>query len=55
MNSYQCFYNGRDTVVQAETSFKAQQEAIKFFKPPKSKEHLVHVYIMTDEPQICLD
>lgn len=42
---YIAFYNSRQTIVKASSSYAAQQEAVKLFKPPKSKEHMVHVYL----------
>ena len=49
MNKYIAFYNGRKIEVQAETSYAAQQEAVKQFKPSKSKAHMVHVHICERE------
>jgi len=45
MNKYIAFFNGKQISVEAETSCSAQQEAVKQFKPSKSKQHMVHVYL----------
>jgi hypothetical protein len=42
-NGYVAFYNGRQADVYAKTALAAQQKAVEFFKPPKSKRHMVHV------------
>ena len=38
MNGYVCFYRGKRTEVEANTSFEAQEKAAKFFKAKKSYE-----------------
>ena len=45
MNTYIAFFMGRQIEVKAATSYAAQQEAVKQFKPSKSKAHMVHVHI----------
>ena len=45
MNVYVCFYAEKRIEVYAETLFKARVEAVRQFKPPKSKEHLVTVIL----------
>ena len=45
MNGYIAFYGSRQTDIHAETSYQAQQKAVAFFKPPKSKQHLVSVHL----------
>ena len=45
MNGYKAFFNGKETEVTADTSYEAQQKAIEFFKPRKSKAHMVHVVL----------
>ena len=44
-NGYIAFYNGKSVEVYANTSYEAQQKAVTYFKPPKSKKHMVHVVI----------
>ena len=36
MNGYKAFYKGKEIEVYADTSYQAQQEAIKIFKAKKS-------------------
>lgn len=43
--TYIAFYNSKQIEIQAGSSYAAQLQAIKLFKPPKSKEHMVHVYL----------
>lgn len=38
MNGYKAFYKGRQTEVNADTSYEAQQKAAAFFKAKKSYE-----------------
>lgn len=45
VNGYICFYNGKRMELYSHSSYAAQQSAIRFFKPPKSKEHMVHVHL----------
>ncbi len=45
MNGYIAFFNGKQYEVHAETSFQAQEKAIAYFKPAKSKRHLVYVHL----------
>ena len=45
MNGYVCFYDGKRWECHAESSYKAQQLAIKHFNPPKSKQHRVSVML----------
>jgi len=47
MNKYKAFYNGRETEVDADTLFGAKEKAIQFFRPPKSKAHMVHVHLLS--------
>jgi c-di-GMP-binding flagellar brake protein YcgR len=49
MNKYIAFYNGKQIEVEAETSYGAYKYAITQFKPPKSKQHMVHVHIVETE------
>lgn len=39
------FYNGKQVEIHADTLYEAKQKAISFFKPPKSKQHMVHVHL----------
>lgn len=45
MNGYKAFYSGKETDIYADTSFAAWEAAVKFFKAPKSKRHMVHVHL----------
>ncbi|MPR11943.1 hypothetical protein [Microvirga tunisiensis] len=45
MNGYKAFYNGRETDIHADTLLQAKEKAVAFFKPPKSKTHMVHVHL----------
>lgn len=42
MNGYVFFYNNKRVELQADTMYAAKLQAIAHFKPPKSKQHLVH-------------
>ena len=44
---YNCYYNNRVIEVTADTSAKAQELGVAQFKPPKSKQHMVHVVLAT--------
>lgn len=44
-NGYICFYNGKQIEVHADTLFAAKEEAVRRFKPPKSKQHMVHCHL----------
>ena len=46
---YIAMFNGKKANVWADSSHQAQQRAIEHFKPAKSKRHMVHVYIATNE------
>ena len=46
---YLCFYNGKEHLVKATSSFEAQQIAVKHFKPIKSKTHMVHVHLIKEK------
>lgn len=45
MNGYIAFYAGRKAEFLANTSYAALVMAQKYFKPPKSKLHTVHVML----------
>jgi hypothetical protein len=45
MNGYLCFYAGKRVELQAENVYSAQQKAVAYFQPPKSKRHMVHVHL----------
>lgn len=49
MNGYLAYYDGKKIEVYAKTSYEAQQKAIEILKPPKSKKHLVTVYLCERE------
>ncbi len=38
MNGYKAFYRGKNTEIQADTTYQAQQKAAQFFKAKKSHE-----------------
>ena len=44
-NGYKAFYNGKETDIYASGLYPAKLKAIEFFKPRKSQEHMVHVYL----------
>ncbi|MCA6372266.1 MAG: hypothetical protein IM631_12875 [Cytophagales bacterium] len=45
MNGYKAFFNGKETDIYADSLYQAKQKAIEFFKPAKSKAHMVHVHL----------
>ncbi len=45
MRGYITIYNGEKFEVHANTNYEAQKKAIEHFKPPKSKKHLITVYL----------
>ena len=45
MNSYQCFYSGRSIDVEADTTYKAQQEAAQTMKVPAKKRYMISVLL----------
>jgi len=47
--NYIAMYNSKKMRVKANSSYQAQKAAIDWFKPPKSKEHMVHVYLADSE------
>jgi len=49
MNGYIAYYNQRRIEVYAETSYRAQQDAVARFRAPKSKRHLVHVVLVEQD------
>ena len=46
---YLCFYDRKEHLVKAASSYEAQQIAIKHFKPPKNKSHMVHVHLVKEK------
>lgn len=42
MNTYIFFYNDKREEFKADTLYAAKLLAIAYFKPPKSKRHMVH-------------
>lgn len=48
-NGYVAFFNGKQADVYADTSFQATERAKAFFKPAKSKAHMVHVVLAERE------
>lgn len=45
MNGYICFYNGQRWECLASSMIKAKELAIRHFKPPKSKHHMISVIL----------
>lgn len=47
-------HNGKKADVWADSKFQAQELAVAYFKPPKSKRHLVHVHLaeVSGEPVV---
>ena len=45
IHGYKAFFNSKEADIYAETKYKAYEKAVKFFKPSKSKEHMVHVHL----------
>jgi hypothetical protein len=42
---YICLFNGRQWEVYADNMLDAQTQALAYFKPSKSKRHLVSVHV----------
>ena len=49
MNGYKAFFNGRETEVYADSLYAAKVKAVALFKPRRSQEHMVHVYLCERE------
>lgn len=49
MNGYIAFYGNKQHEVYADSLYGAKQKAIKELKVPKSKEHMVSVYLAEKE------
>jgi hypothetical protein len=49
MNGYIAFFNGKQTEIHAETQYAAKVKAEEFFKPVKSKKHLITVVLAEKE------
>ena len=47
--TYLCFYDRKEHLVKAASSYEAQKIAVKHFKPPKNKSHTVHVYLVKEK------
>ena len=45
LNGYIGFYNCKRVELYATDTSAAIKAAISFFRPPKSKQHMVHVYL----------
>lgn len=43
MHGYLGYYNDKEVVIYADTSYAAYLKAVAHFKPAKSKQHMVHV------------
>jgi hypothetical protein len=50
-NGYMAFFNGKKAEVYADSSLQAQERAIAYFKPAKSKRHMVFVMIAESNGQ----
>jgi hypothetical protein len=46
---YVFFYAGKRIELYAKTLYDAKQLAVKHFKPPKSKQHMVHGMIAENQ------
>jgi hypothetical protein len=44
-NGYVCLYGARRFECYATTQYQAFQKALEYFKPPKSKRHLVSAHL----------
>lgn len=42
---YIAFYDNHRLELYATSVFNAMKQAVSFFNPPKSKRHMVHVYL----------
>ncbi len=42
---YMAFYSRQQIELYAPSLYEAKQQAVKHFRPAKSKEHMVHVYL----------
>ena len=40
---YLAFFNNKIAEVYADTAYQARLKAVTYFKPAKSKQHMVHV------------
>lgn len=45
MNTYVCYYKSKKTIVNAQTSYRAQLLAANEFKVPPGKEYKVDVFL----------
>ena len=45
MNGYVCFYAGKRWECYASSMLDAKEKAVAYFKPPKSKPHMVSVVL----------
>lgn len=50
MNTYHAFYRGKKLELKAETTYKAQQEAVKLFKAKKAFEITIMLVAKGEEP-----
>jgi hypothetical protein len=46
MNKYIAFFGNRQTPIEAETSYLAQQKAVSHFMVPRKRAHEVYVILM---------
>ena len=46
--TYQVFYNGMSRLMEASSLLAAKQAGIRYFNPPKSKQHLVTPVLMDE-------
>ena len=46
MNEYVCFYAGKRWECYANSMFDAKGKAVTYFKPPKSKQHMVSAVLV---------
>ncbi len=49
LNGYIAMYDSKEHKTYASTLYEAKCNAVEFFKPPKSKQHMVHVHLCEHE------
>jgi hypothetical protein len=52
MNKYQAFFDRKTTELEASSLWDAKQKAVAFFKPAKSKQHMVSVVVVEVEGRV---
>ena len=54
MNGYKAFYSGKEADIYAVNLLQAKVKAIDHFKPPRSKQHMVHVHLCEKDGETIL-